>query len=168
MQSIQGWKYIEFLTGTGIFGLSPKTLTNFYRCTIESILSGCITAWYGNCTALNRKALQGWCGLHNASLWANNLPSKTPTAPDVTGRSKRSSRTLNTINSINNSIIALNTTTHDILIWLSNNPLKNTPVGYWGTFVHSQNNSSLQTVQCESAIWWMKRDICYKTPKHVL
>ena len=27
------------------FGLSPKALTNFYRCTIESILSGCITAW---------------------------------------------------------------------------------------------------------------------------
>jgi hypothetical protein len=40
------------------FGLSPKTLTNFYRCTIESILSGCITAWYGNCTSLNHKALQ--------------------------------------------------------------------------------------------------------------
>jgi hypothetical protein len=40
------------------FGLSPKTLTNFYRCTIESILLGCITAWYGNCSALNRKALQ--------------------------------------------------------------------------------------------------------------
>uniref|UniRef100_A0A8K9UYS7 Reverse transcriptase domain-containing protein n=1 Tax=Oncorhynchus mykiss TaxID=8022 RepID=A0A8K9UYS7_ONCMY len=40
------------------FGLSPKALTNFYRCTIESILAGCITAWYGNCTALNRKALQ--------------------------------------------------------------------------------------------------------------
>ena len=33
------------------FGLAPKTLTYFYRCTIESILSGCITAWYGNCTA---------------------------------------------------------------------------------------------------------------------
>ncbi|KAM9459820.1 uncharacterized protein ACWYII_011221 isoform 2-T2 [Salvelinus alpinus] len=28
------------------------------RCTIESILSGCITAWYGNCSAHNRKALQ--------------------------------------------------------------------------------------------------------------
>jgi hypothetical protein len=40
------------------FGLSPKTLTNFYRCTIKSILSGSITAWYGNCTALKRKALQ--------------------------------------------------------------------------------------------------------------
>jgi hypothetical protein len=39
-------------------GSSPKTLTNFYRCTIESILSVCITAWYGNCTAHNRRALQ--------------------------------------------------------------------------------------------------------------
>ena len=38
-------------------GLSPKTL-NFYRYTIESILSSCITAWYGNCTAHNRRALQ--------------------------------------------------------------------------------------------------------------
>ena len=36
------------------FGLAPKTLTNFYRCTIESILTGCITAWYGNGTARNR------------------------------------------------------------------------------------------------------------------
>jgi hypothetical protein len=40
------------------FVLSPKALTNFYRCTIESILSCCITAWYGNCSAHNRKALQ--------------------------------------------------------------------------------------------------------------
>ena len=40
------------------FGLSPKALTNLYRCTIKSILSRCITAWYGNCSAHNRKALQ--------------------------------------------------------------------------------------------------------------
>jgi hypothetical protein len=40
------------------FVLAPKTLINFYRCTIESILSGCIIAWYANCTAHNRKALQ--------------------------------------------------------------------------------------------------------------
>ena len=32
---------------------SPKTLKLF-----ESILSDCITAWYGNCSAHNRKALQ--------------------------------------------------------------------------------------------------------------
>jgi hypothetical protein len=40
------------------FGLSPKTLRNFYRCTIESILPGCITAWYGNSTAHNCKYLK--------------------------------------------------------------------------------------------------------------
>ena len=39
-------------------GLSPKTLTNLYRCTFESIKSGGITAGYGNCTTLNHKALQ--------------------------------------------------------------------------------------------------------------
>ena len=40
-------------------GLSPKTLTDFYRCTIKSIPSGYIyTAWYGNCTARNRRGLQ--------------------------------------------------------------------------------------------------------------
>eukprot|EP00061_Rhincodon_typus_P013526 g39940.t1 len=31
------------------FSMSIRTLTSFYRCTIESKLSGCITAWYGNC-----------------------------------------------------------------------------------------------------------------------
>jgi hypothetical protein len=40
------------------FGLTPEILTNIYKCTIESILSGCITAWYGNCIAYKRKALQ--------------------------------------------------------------------------------------------------------------
>ncbi|KAK3543386.1 hypothetical protein QTP70_018405, partial [Hemibagrus guttatus] len=36
----------------------PPILTMFYRGTIESILSSCITAWFGNCTALDRKTLQ--------------------------------------------------------------------------------------------------------------
>ncbi|KAI4871720.1 hypothetical protein NFI96_009883, partial [Prochilodus magdalenae] len=35
------------------FGLPPDILTNFYRCTIESI-----PVWYGSCTAYNRKALK--------------------------------------------------------------------------------------------------------------
>jgi hypothetical protein len=34
------------------------TLTNFYRCTIESILSVCITDWYDNCTIYKCRALQ--------------------------------------------------------------------------------------------------------------
>ncbi|XP_071218846.1 protein rtoA-like [Salvelinus alpinus] len=48
------------------------------RFTIESILSGCITAGYGNCTACNRRALQ------RVVCSALCLSSRTPTSPDVT------------------------------------------------------------------------------------
>ncbi len=44
--------------GWGKFGTSPRILRSFYTCTVESILTGCITAWYGNSTAGNRRALQ--------------------------------------------------------------------------------------------------------------
>jgi hypothetical protein len=30
----------------------------FYSCTIKIILTGCITAWYGNCSASDHTALQ--------------------------------------------------------------------------------------------------------------
>ena len=40
------------------FGTSPQIFHRFYSCAIESILTGCITAWYGNSTALNRMELQ--------------------------------------------------------------------------------------------------------------
>eukprot|EP00061_Rhincodon_typus_P011712 g36942.t1 len=33
-------------------------LTKFYRCATVSILSGCMTAWYANCSAQDRKKLQ--------------------------------------------------------------------------------------------------------------
>ena len=78
------------------FSLAPKTLTNFYRCTIMSILSGCITAWYRNCTTHNRRALQRVVQSAQRITGGNYLPSRTPTAPDVTGRPKRSSRTSTT------------------------------------------------------------------------
>jgi hypothetical protein len=44
----------------------------------------------GTATALPTTAglSRGWCGLHNASPGPNYLPSRTPTAPDVTGRTK--------------------------------------------------------------------------------
>ncbi|KAK0134286.1 hypothetical protein N1851_030137 [Merluccius polli] len=35
-----------------------EILVNFYRSTIESILTNCVTVWYGNCSASDRKALQ--------------------------------------------------------------------------------------------------------------
>uniref|UniRef100_A0A4W5RMB7 Reverse transcriptase domain-containing protein n=1 Tax=Hucho hucho TaxID=62062 RepID=A0A4W5RMB7_9TELE len=40
------------------FGMGPEILKRLYSCNIESILTGCITAWYGNCSASDRKALQ--------------------------------------------------------------------------------------------------------------
>jgi gmma-aminobutyric acid receptor subunit gamma len=40
------------------FGMGSQILKKFCNCTIESILTGCITAWYGNCLASDRKALQ--------------------------------------------------------------------------------------------------------------
>jgi hypothetical protein len=65
------------------FGLATKTLTNFYRFTIESILSGCITTWYSNCT---QGSPEGGANLPNVSPGAYCQPSRTPTAPNVTGK----------------------------------------------------------------------------------
>ena len=38
--------------------MGPQILKKVDSCTIESILTGCIPAWYGNCSASARKALQ--------------------------------------------------------------------------------------------------------------
>ncbi|XP_059500668.1 uncharacterized protein LOC132209491 [Stegostoma tigrinum] len=51
-------QHLFFLRWLRKFGMSITSLINFYRCTIESILSGCKTAWYGNCSAQNCKKLQ--------------------------------------------------------------------------------------------------------------
>ena len=40
------------------FGMGPEILKRFYICNIESLLTGYITAWYDNCSASDRKALQ--------------------------------------------------------------------------------------------------------------
>ena len=59
--------------------LSPKNLTNFYRCTIASLLSGCITTWHGNCTAHNCRALQRVVRSAQTSPGANYLPAPQDT-----------------------------------------------------------------------------------------
>jgi len=38
--------------------LPPPIFTIYYRGTIESVLTSCITVWYGNCSAADRKTLQ--------------------------------------------------------------------------------------------------------------
>ena len=40
------------------FGMGPEILKKFYSCTIGSILTACITAWYGPCSTSDCKALQ--------------------------------------------------------------------------------------------------------------
>ena len=40
------------------FCMGPQILKRFYSCTIESILTGCITTWYVNCSASDLKVLQ--------------------------------------------------------------------------------------------------------------
>ncbi len=47
-----------FLRRLRKFGTSPSILRSFYTCTVESILTGCITTWFGNSTAGNHKALK--------------------------------------------------------------------------------------------------------------
>ncbi|KAK3511721.1 hypothetical protein QTP70_020725 [Hemibagrus guttatus] len=54
--------------------LPPLILTTFYRGTIESILSSCITAWFGNCTASDRKTLQ-WIVKTAEMIFGVSLPS---------------------------------------------------------------------------------------------
>ncbi|KAK3539268.1 hypothetical protein QTP86_032718, partial [Hemibagrus guttatus] len=51
-------KSLYFLRRLRKAHLPPPILTTFYRGTIESILSSCITAWFGNCTFSNCKTLQ--------------------------------------------------------------------------------------------------------------
>ena len=54
--------------------MSAMTVTNFYRCTIESILSGCITAWYDSCSAQDHKELQKVVNVAQ-SITQTSLPS---------------------------------------------------------------------------------------------
>ena len=56
------------------FSMGPQLLKRFYSCNIESTLTGCITAWYGNCSASDRKALQRVVRTAHYITWAK-LPA---------------------------------------------------------------------------------------------
>ncbi len=49
---------LHFLRRLKRASLPPPILTTFYRGTIESVLTSCITVWYGNCSVADRKTLQ--------------------------------------------------------------------------------------------------------------
>ncbi len=68
------------------FGTSPSILRSFYSCTEESILTGSITAWFGNSTAGNRKALQRVVRTATTLLEVSFPPSRTSTPGGVQGK----------------------------------------------------------------------------------
>jgi hypothetical protein len=70
-----------------------QILKKFYSYTIESILTGSITSWYGNCSASDHKALQGVVRTLSTSLGPSFLPSKTYMLSSVWGRPKKLSKT---------------------------------------------------------------------------
>ncbi len=49
---------LHFLRRLKRASLPPPILTTFYRGTIESVLTSCITVWYGNCSAADHNTLQ--------------------------------------------------------------------------------------------------------------
>ncbi|KAL0160302.1 hypothetical protein M9458_044027, partial [Cirrhinus mrigala] len=65
---------LHFLHRLKRASLPPPILTTFYRGTIESVLTSCITVWYGNCSAADRKTLQ-WTVNTAAKIIGTPLPS---------------------------------------------------------------------------------------------
>jgi hypothetical protein len=51
------------------FGMGPQIIEKFWSCTIEIILTGCITAWYDNCLESDRKVLQRIVGNSPVHHW---------------------------------------------------------------------------------------------------
>jgi hypothetical protein len=49
---------LYFLWRLTKFKASPSILRTFYSAAVESSLTGCISAWYGSCTAQDRAVLQ--------------------------------------------------------------------------------------------------------------
>ncbi|KAK3526686.1 hypothetical protein QTP70_031467 [Hemibagrus guttatus] len=66
-------QHLYFLRRLRKAHLPPPILTMFYRGTIESILSSCITAWFGNCIVSDRKTLQQI--VRTAEIVGVSLPS---------------------------------------------------------------------------------------------
>ena len=56
--SVVNYVLIVLVLSVPRFGMGPQILKRFDSCTLESILTGCITAWYGNCLTSDRKELQ--------------------------------------------------------------------------------------------------------------
>ncbi|KAK3510480.1 hypothetical protein QTP70_009162 [Hemibagrus guttatus] len=68
-------QHLYFLQRLRKAHLPPLIQTAFYRGTIESILSSCITGWFRNCTVSDRKTLQQIVRTAEKISWEVSLPS---------------------------------------------------------------------------------------------
>jgi hypothetical protein len=73
--------------------MGPQILKRFYSCTIDSILMGCITVWYGNCSVSDRKVLQRVVRTAQYVTGPSFLPSRTFIPGGVRGRPEKLSKT---------------------------------------------------------------------------
>ncbi len=83
---------LHFLRRLKRASLPPPILTTFYRGTIESVLTSCITVWYGNSCAADRKTLQRTVNLQK-SLVPLSPPSWIFSLHDAPAKQKVSWRT---------------------------------------------------------------------------
>ncbi len=83
---------LHFLRRLKRASLPPPILTTFYRGTIESVLTSCITVWYGNCCAADRKTLQRTVNTA-AKIIGAPLPSILHSLHDAPAKHKVSWRT---------------------------------------------------------------------------
>ncbi len=71
-------RFTGWLRGQKYTGVS---LITALTCTVESILTGCITAWFGNSTAGNRRALQRVVANCPATLLEVSFPPSRTSTP---------------------------------------------------------------------------------------
>ncbi|KAK3569656.1 hypothetical protein QTP86_002645 [Hemibagrus guttatus] len=70
-------QHLYFLRRLRKAHLPPLILTTFYRGTIESILSSCITSWFGNCTGSDPETLQRIYKRHLSTTSNSQTPNST-------------------------------------------------------------------------------------------
>ncbi len=77
---------IFFLRRLRKFGTSPRILRSFYTCTVESILTGCITAWLETAPLATAGLCKGSCELPATLLEVSFPPSRISTLGGVQGK----------------------------------------------------------------------------------
>ncbi len=70
-----------FLRRLRKFGMSPSILRSFYTCTVESILTGCITAWFGNSNRWQPQSSAKGCANCPATLLEVSFPPSRTSTP---------------------------------------------------------------------------------------